>query len=907
MTTPSSSVLPRRGGNHYSYGVFLGGSALNIDYKLVGPSTLFYKSINQTRGLKVVTASEGAINKRRNDVTNLKFNGKLDTDAAASTTELNKTAFEFELTRMINNLGLQTFFYVPDADFKGMVYLVDHSHKLTVQDVIEEHKSRMNEPAPIYLVDSSGNPTGVETEDSKKERFRCYDQYKLTDIQLSRAMVDSLVSPSLRLQVLTRFRHDVEFDNYAGSVYLMMIYEVVNASTSLDIAQATSTFEMLSLDKYPPENVSTFLDESLRLIHIMDCAYALPYQLGSQLLEKLDSTSSNYFNMQVQQMLFEARTMEESVGPVADPKSLTLHKSYSEYGPVALCGSLQTLYSGLLKSKSWPALSATIPEGNNATHSTFQTVVDDTNNVVPSNSARGSNGNPNNPTRSPIMLPPKIWKYLEPANSDQTIEVNGIIYYWCGKCYCRNTGNRGLYNLTHPTSQHQRRINPQSARATTTNNHTRTNDTDNPTTTAANLSSVPTSSTTSSNLEPEPSNLKAGTKTIKFADQVEDDDKVDDDPHGFQFNGAFLNATDQDQLWLSAVDDTDDEHNEPLPPPVLLSGPTSVTQPIFGPLLPPNFVRHSAPAPSMMPSTAPTATARETNTDVDPFATAAIRLSLSAMANEMHQDGFAVDTLLQMEEPIEEPAVTEPTIGPHFPPAQVPFPSVTSTDPTDRVRLACIALANAAEPRNEDWPSNVVSALPGLTLYSINDAPHLIFNDIHAPAHCEYCGRMGDWLCYCRCGRGLHTMSDDGYYSEGQLDIHFDSDVDTAEFLETDHETDDDSTNEGDSVVSVNENNSSTTCYSQSLSSSHYFIWCFLLSLILTSKAFLTSCYSIGQSSLHSFWSYTSFWFLLFAVLFWDTLYLYFDPKAPQGPYQPCSVRRKLTKQKHLPLRSYTK
>ena len=102
-------------------------------------------------------------------------------------------------------------------------------------------------------------------------------------------------------------------------------------------------------------------------------------------------------------------------------------------------------------------------------------------------------------------------------------------------------------------------------------------------------------------------------------------------------------------------------------------------------------------------------------------------------------------------------------------------------------------------------------------------------------------------------------------------------------------------------------NNSSATCYSQSLSSSHYFIWCFLLSLILTSKAFLTSCYSIGQSSLHSFWSYTSFWFLLFAVLFWDTLYLYFDPKAPQGPYQPRSVRRKLTKQKHLPLRSYTK
>ena len=76
---------------------------------------------------------------------------------------------------------------------------------------------------------------------------------------------------------------------------------------------------------------------------------------------------------------------------------------------------------------------------------------------------------------------------------------------------------------------------------------------------------------------------------------------------------------------------------------------------------------------------------------------------------------------------------------------------------------------------------------------------------MHQPTVNIVAAWVTDWLSSCRCGRGLHTMSDDGYYSEGQLDIHFDSDVDTAEFLETDHETDDDSTNEGDSVVSVNE------------------------------------------------------------------------------------------------------
>ena len=145
---------------------------------------------------------------------------------------------------------------------------------------------------------------------------------------------------------MTRFRHNPEFENYPGSVYYMMILEVVNASTSLDITQANAKFTVLLLSEYPGENVSTFVDEALRLIHIMDCAYALPYQLGSQLLEKLDDTSSNYFNMQVQQMLFEARKMKESVGPVTDPKSLTTHASYQEFGPIALCSALQTCMPG---------------------------------------------------------------------------------------------------------------------------------------------------------------------------------------------------------------------------------------------------------------------------------------------------------------------------------------------------------------------------------------------------------------------------------------------------------------------------------------------------------------------------------------------------------------------------------
>ena len=81
-------------------------------------------------------------------------------------------------------------------------------------------------------------------------------------------------------------------------------------------------------------------------------------------------------------------------------------------------------------------------------------------------------------------------------------------------------------------------------------------------------------------------------------------------------------------------------------------------------------------------------------------------------------------------------------------------------------------------------------------------------------------------------------MSDDSDYSQGMLEIHWDSDVDTAEFLETDDETDDESvsnTEEGN-VASFNYTNSSTTYYSQSAQPplSYFCAWYFLCSLLST-------------------------------------------------------------------------
>ena len=193
---------------------------MNIDYKLTSKSS--YRSSSQLRSMKALSATEQSLHSTRNDLSIPKFYGNLDTDTSATATEMNKSAFEDELRRLLKLIGLQTFFYLPNPEMTDMIFIVDHPHKVTLEAVKDEHTVRMNEPDPAYELDASGVPTTTETAKSKEDRFTCYDMYETNNVQLSRLIVDSLISSTLRLQVMTRFRHDPEFENYPGSVYLMV-------------------------------------------------------------------------------------------------------------------------------------------------------------------------------------------------------------------------------------------------------------------------------------------------------------------------------------------------------------------------------------------------------------------------------------------------------------------------------------------------------------------------------------------------------------------------------------------------------------------------------------------------------------------------------------------------------------
>ena len=137
--------VPRRGGVN-RFGPFTGGSAMNTFYRLISSAIRNYRSISQLRTIKTLTATEHMLHRRRDDISIPKFNGSLSSSGSTSITELNKTHFEEELSRLIKKLGLQTFFYVLSPDQTEMIYLPDNAHKVTIASVIEEHESRMMDP-----------------------------------------------------------------------------------------------------------------------------------------------------------------------------------------------------------------------------------------------------------------------------------------------------------------------------------------------------------------------------------------------------------------------------------------------------------------------------------------------------------------------------------------------------------------------------------------------------------------------------------------------------------------------------------------------------------------------------------------------------------------------------------------
>ena len=187
-------AMPKRGGIHPIYGLFMGGSDLTNNYSLKSKTP--YRLTTQLRNPKHSSSSERILISARQNASSITFKGNLDTPVNC-TNEYDKEGFITALEEQISFYGLQNLFSIPDSN-GVMRSLVQDSHLFDLKGVIIEFDSRMESPVPLFLQDSQGNDTDVESPESVSSRLRAYDDYEKYDIAFSRLVIEALISPTYR-------------------------------------------------------------------------------------------------------------------------------------------------------------------------------------------------------------------------------------------------------------------------------------------------------------------------------------------------------------------------------------------------------------------------------------------------------------------------------------------------------------------------------------------------------------------------------------------------------------------------------------------------------------------------------------------------------------------------------------
>lgn len=186
----ADAPIPKRGGVHSTYGTYLGGAKLDDNYQCVVPKgASLFRFSTQRRHEKTLAKIEENLRVARDSITTIKFNGRLE-PTEGNPSEIGKERFVQLLKRKVIEHGQQTFYYIRDIDMK-VVDLFDNSHRFKLQAVIDEHVRRCGD------AESEGeetDPSTIPTSDA--EPFERYDQFERDEVELSRMVVDSLLTES---------------------------------------------------------------------------------------------------------------------------------------------------------------------------------------------------------------------------------------------------------------------------------------------------------------------------------------------------------------------------------------------------------------------------------------------------------------------------------------------------------------------------------------------------------------------------------------------------------------------------------------------------------------------------------------------------------------------------------------
>ena len=414
------------------------------DYKQT--SRVTYKYARQKRTGKAISSIEDNLIKMRDSTGTLKFNGNLEA-AAGSATEIGKERFVAMLKRRVVEHGHETFFHIRSTtDPTAVVSLFEHSHYYKLDAVVAEFMRRFDE---------------------SNKSFEAFDQYELDDITLSRLVVESLLTSAFYEKIVVRFNHRTDFEDLPDSCLFLMGLDTCNASALHDVAGAKKNLEELSLDSYPGENVSDFLNEAQRLIKIMLGDYALPVCTGSDMLDKLTKTSSEYFNRKIHGLLDLVMTMEHKY-KLSDPKTLISDPDYHLYGPLALIGNVNDTYGRLLSDRRWPALATKLPQSNHTSKDNRAPPAADVKcfrcqgphliKDCPKKGKQADSSREEPDTKKPKKEKEKelpAWRYLEPKDLTKALkDGDGREWKFCTKCKCKKSQKVGMYQLSHFDSDH---------------------------------------------------------------------------------------------------------------------------------------------------------------------------------------------------------------------------------------------------------------------------------------------------------------------------------------------------------------------------------------------------------------------------------------------------------------------
>jgi hypothetical protein len=462
---PNVEILPARGGAHVLHGVYIGGGKIGDDWTITNPRYR-YRSVYQLKGDKWISKIESRLISRRDDASGRKFNGKLEN---AGDKEMDKDEFVRAAKSDIRAHGHEGLYAIQSGGH--VVDLLDHLHEFTVDEVIKSSTSRINSTIKDAL-----------------------NQYELDEIETSRLVIESLLSPTLTESLQTRFDHDSGYFYYPGNVLLMMVLEVCNASVSYDIEGAQEKNDSLKLDEIQGEDISAFGAEVQKQVKVIQTEYALLIRTGSKYLSKLTSTSCERMHRKVYALFDDVKDVEDHY-KLSDPRAITLDKSYSTLGSIGLIAWSQKLHATFVADHDWPALATKFPSANVAitksTTNSDATTSDnqkkraclecgsanhmrpfcpklkakrdakqnkdkDASSSVAANSATDKKSKPSKTDHDSVTVHPLAdWKYIEPKdNTKKYPDSKSKAWKWCSQCKCIATGRQGIMQLSNFEKNH---------------------------------------------------------------------------------------------------------------------------------------------------------------------------------------------------------------------------------------------------------------------------------------------------------------------------------------------------------------------------------------------------------------------------------------------------------------------